>query len=84
MVQSLILHERERELTSLVSLQTTLNGHSSDPNQQNLSKSEDVNIMNYCPEDQLHLLSAKKMKIWWEGRDAEKGGPVASTVQELF
>ena len=40
--------------------------------------------MNYCPEDQLHLLLAKKMKIWGEGRDAEKGGPVASTVQELF
>ena len=76
MVQSLILHERERELTSLVSLQTTLNG-------PHLSKSEDVN-MNYCPEDQLHPLLAKKMKIWGEGRDAEKGGPVASTVQELF
>ena len=74
MVQSLILHERERELTSLVSVQTTLNC-------PHLSKSEDVN-MNYCPED--HPLLAKKMKIWGEGRDAEKGGPVASTVQELF
>lgn len=83
MVQSLILHQRERELTSLVPLQTTLNGHSSDPNQQNPSKSEAVNIMNYCPEDQFHLLLAKKMKIWGERRDAKKGGPVASTVQEL-
>jgi len=60
MVQSLILHQRERELTSLVPLQTTLNGHSSDPNQQNPSKSIAVTIMNYCPEDQLHLLLAKE------------------------
>lgn len=44
MVQSLIL--QGKGLISLVQLQTTLNGHFSDLKQQNISNSENVNIMN--------------------------------------